>query len=97
MCIFYQSGFPCIVHVMNMWELHYRDGTTDVTRTLHFGTPSKYVQECFTRVLKGVISMATCIFPSKIKVWYPKANICLLQNKLVLSEKKIQEKLRKEE
>ncbi|XP_050729076.1 xaa-Pro aminopeptidase 1-like isoform X2 [Eriocheir sinensis] len=45
----------------------YKDGTTDVTRTFHFGTPSKFVQECFTRVLKGVISMATCIFPSKIK------------------------------
>lgn len=45
----------------------YRDGTTDVTRTLHFGTPSKFMQECFTRVLKGVISLATCVFPTKIK------------------------------
>ncbi|KAK8751817.1 hypothetical protein OTU49_010436 [Cherax quadricarinatus] len=45
----------------------YKDGTTDVTRTVHFGTPSKFMQECFTRVLKGVISMATCIFPTKIK------------------------------
>uniref|UniRef100_A0A0P4X235 Aminopeptidase P N-terminal domain-containing protein n=1 Tax=Scylla olivacea TaxID=85551 RepID=A0A0P4X235_SCYOL len=45
----------------------YKDGTTDVTRTLHFGTPSKFLQECFTRVLKGVISVATCIFPTKTK------------------------------
>ncbi|KAG7154775.1 Xaa-Pro aminopeptidase 1-like 2 [Homarus americanus] len=45
----------------------YKDGTTDVTRTLYFGTPSKFMQECYTRVLKGVISMATCIFPTKIK------------------------------
>ncbi|CAL4122456.1 unnamed protein product [Meganyctiphanes norvegica] len=45
----------------------YKDGTTDVTRTMHFGTPSKFEQECYTRVLKGMISMATCNFPSKIK------------------------------
>lgn len=45
----------------------YKDGTTDVTRTLHFGTPSKFEQECFTRVLKGVISVASCVFPSEIK------------------------------
>ncbi|KAK7063294.1 Xaa-Pro aminopeptidase 1 [Halocaridina rubra] len=45
----------------------YRDGTTDVTRTLHFGTPSKFEQDCFSRVLKGVIGVATCVFPSDIK------------------------------
>ena len=31
----------------------YKDGTTDVTRTLHFGIPTEYEKECFTRVLKG--------------------------------------------
>ncbi len=31
-----------------------QDGTTDVTRTLHFGTPSQHEKECFTRVLKGM-------------------------------------------
>lgn len=45
----------------------YRDGTTDVTRTFHFGTPSDYEKECFTRVLKGQIQMGTMIFPTKIK------------------------------
>ena len=30
-----------------------QDGTTDVTRTLHFGNPTEYEKECFTRVLKG--------------------------------------------
>lgn len=45
----------------------HRDGTTDVTRTMHFGTPSKFEKECFTRVLKGQIQLATCIFPEKIK------------------------------
>ncbi|XP_030841519.1 xaa-Pro aminopeptidase 1-like [Strongylocentrotus purpuratus] len=41
----------------------YRDGTTDVTRTFHFGTPTQHQKECFTRVLKGVISLATAVFP----------------------------------
>ncbi|KAK6639078.1 hypothetical protein RUM43_007348 [Polyplax serrata] len=45
----------------------FRDGTTDVTRTLHFGSPKEFERECFTRVLKGQIYLATAIFPSKIK------------------------------
>jgi Xaa-Pro aminopeptidase len=43
------------------------DGTTDVTRTWHFGTPSEYEKECFTRVLKGQIQMGAQIFPNKVK------------------------------
>ena len=27
-------------------------GTTDVTRTMHFGTPSEHQKTCFTRVLQ---------------------------------------------
>ena len=46
----------------------YKDGTTDVTRTVHFGTPTTFERQCFTRVLKGQITLATCIFPQKIKV-----------------------------
>lgn len=42
----------------------YRDGTTDVTRVLHFGLPTAYQRECFTRVLKGHIALCTAIFPS---------------------------------
>jgi Xaa-Pro aminopeptidase len=30
-----------------------RDGTTDTTRTTHFGTPTQEEIECYTRVLKG--------------------------------------------
>ncbi|GAB0092317.1 Xaa-Pro aminopeptidase ApepP [Sergentomyia squamirostris] len=45
----------------------YKDGTTDVTRTWHFGTPTVHHKECFTRVLKGQIAIATAIFPRKIK------------------------------
>ena len=37
----------------------YRYGTTDVTRTISFGKPSKYIKNIFTRVLKGHIAVAT--------------------------------------
>lgn len=30
----------------------YIDGTTDITRTVHFGEPSARERECFTRVLQ---------------------------------------------
>ncbi|KAK3097433.1 hypothetical protein FSP39_009611, partial [Pinctada imbricata] len=36
----------------------YLDGTTDVTRTLHFGTPSDYEKECYTRVFMGHCDLA---------------------------------------
>lgn len=45
----------------------YLDGTTDVTRTIHFGQPTDFEKECFTRVLKGQIKFARSIFPRKIK------------------------------
>ncbi|KAK3095170.1 hypothetical protein FSP39_011006 [Pinctada imbricata] len=45
----------------------YRDGTTDVTRTTHFGTPSSHVKECYTRVLKGHINLSSAIFPNGVK------------------------------
>ncbi|KAF6753773.1 putative Xaa-Pro aminopeptidase P [Ephemerocybe angulata] len=40
------------------------DGTTDVTRTWHFGTPKPEEIRAFTRVLQGHISIDTAIFPS---------------------------------
>nr|XP_022293537.1 xaa-Pro aminopeptidase 1-like isoform X1 [Crassostrea virginica] len=36
----------------------YLDGTTDVTRTFHFGTPTDYQKECYTRVLMGHVDLA---------------------------------------
>ncbi|CDO71158.1 hypothetical protein BN946_scf184845.g28 [Trametes cinnabarina] len=42
----------------------YLDGTTDVTRTLHFGTPSVEEKRCFTRVLQGHIAIDTAVFPN---------------------------------
>ncbi len=37
----------------------YKYGTTDVTRTISFNKPSKYLKNIFTRVLKGHIAVAT--------------------------------------
>jgi Xaa-Pro aminopeptidase len=41
----------------------YEDGTTDITRTLHFGTPSEEERRCYTRVAQGHIGLAMAIFP----------------------------------
>lgn len=41
----------------------YRDGTTDVTRTVHMGEPSEWQKECFTRVLQGHIAIDSAVFP----------------------------------
>jgi len=45
----------------------YKTGTTDTTRTLHFGQPTDYEKECFTRVLKGHIALASVTFPGRTK------------------------------
>jgi Xaa-Pro aminopeptidase len=42
----------------------YRDGTTDVTRTVAIGTPSAEMRDRFTRVLKGHIALAMARFPA---------------------------------
>jgi Xaa-Pro aminopeptidase len=41
----------------------YRDGTTDVTRTVAIGEPTAEMRDRFTRVLKGHIALATVRFP----------------------------------
>lgn len=41
----------------------YDCGTTDVTRTSHFGAPSEWQRETFTRVLQGHIGLAEAVFP----------------------------------
>ncbi|KAL1747023.1 peptidase M24, structural domain-containing protein [Schizophyllum fasciatum] len=40
------------------------DGTTDVTRTWHFGTPTDEERRANTRVLQGHIAIATAVFPN---------------------------------
>ncbi|KAF9358009.1 hypothetical protein BGX26_002649 [Mortierella sp. AD094] len=41
----------------------YLDGTTDITRTWHFQTPTAHEKRCFTRVLQGHIAIDSAIFP----------------------------------
>ncbi len=41
----------------------YLDGTTDITRTVAIGKPTREMQERFTQVLKGHIAVATAHFP----------------------------------
>lgn len=42
----------------------YEDGTTDVTRTIAIGRPSDEMRDRYTRVLKGLIALATVRFPA---------------------------------
>ncbi len=42
----------------------YRDGTTDVTRTIAVGTPTDEMRRRFTQVLQGHIALATAVFPT---------------------------------
>lgn len=42
----------------------YLDGTTDVTRTFHFGMPTEFEKECYTRVLLGHIDLANVRWPN---------------------------------
>lgn len=41
----------------------YLDGTTDTTRTLHFGEPKEMEKKAYTLVLKGVIALDQATFP----------------------------------
>ncbi len=43
----------------------YREGTTDITRTVAIGPPTAEMRENFTRVLRGHIGVATAIAPEK--------------------------------
>ncbi|KAJ1198918.1 hypothetical protein NDU88_002756 [Pleurodeles waltl] len=43
----------------------YLDGTTDITRTLHWGTPTSFEKEAYTRVLMGNIDLTTLVFPAE--------------------------------
>ncbi|XP_064472999.1 uncharacterized protein LOC135387796 isoform X2 [Ornithodoros turicata] len=45
----------------------YLDGTTDVARTLHYGTPAEYEKEIYTRVLMGMVDLFLTVFPEGTK------------------------------
>jgi Xaa-Pro aminopeptidase len=40
----------------------YKDGTTDITRTVHYGNPTKKEKEMYTRVLLGNLSLERLLF-----------------------------------
>lgn len=46
----------------------FTDGTTDVTRTVHFGQPSTEQIEAYTRVLMASIDLASFTFPQSLKL-----------------------------
>ena len=41
----------------------YRDGTTDITRTIAVGEPTRAMRDAYTRVLKGMIAISLSQFP----------------------------------
>ena len=46
----------------------YLDGTTDVTRAFHFGTPTDEEKEVFTRVLLGNLDLERLKWPASFKL-----------------------------
>ncbi|KAL5033125.1 hypothetical protein BDEG_21165 [Batrachochytrium dendrobatidis JEL423] len=62
-----EHGSCAIIDVNQMYlcdsGAQFLDGTTDVTRTLHFGTPSSREKDAFTRVLQGHIAIDMVVFP----------------------------------
>ncbi|XP_073293768.1 aminopeptidase P1-like isoform X1 [Primulina huaijiensis] len=42
----------------------YLDGTTDITRTVHFGKPTAHEKASYSAVLKGHIGLGNAIFPN---------------------------------
>ncbi|KAK8943774.1 hypothetical protein KSP40_PGU018290 [Platanthera guangdongensis] len=44
------------------WFLKYQDGTTDITRTVHFGNPSAHEKASYTAV--GHIALGEAVFPN---------------------------------
>lgn len=49
----------------------YLDGTTDTTRTTHFGgdkPPTDFQREAYTRVLRGVLDLERVVWPAKSRI-----------------------------
>lgn len=53
---------PCAVYLCDSGA-QYKDGTTDTTRTLHFGQPTEFEKRAYTLVLKGHVALDTAVFP----------------------------------
>ena len=58
----------------------YDCGTTDVTRTMHFGTPTEHQKTCFTRVLQvsesGHAGRGPQVLPREVHTWIRTENEC---------------------
>ncbi|KAK4711902.1 hypothetical protein R3W88_006415 [Solanum pinnatisectum] len=54
----------CALSIYMMVLLKYLDGTTDITRTIHFGKPSPHEKSSYMAVLKGHISLGNARFPN---------------------------------
>lgn len=46
----------------------YQEGTTKITRTIHFGVPTAEQKTAYTNVLKDIIRLSTLVFPDKLKM-----------------------------
>ena len=44
----------------------YLDGTTDVTRTFHFGNPTDEERDAYTRVLLGNLDILRMVWPKSV-------------------------------
>lgn len=44
----------------------YRDGTTDITRTIAIGDPGDEARACYTRVLQGMVAISRARFPKGV-------------------------------
>jgi len=42
---------------------NYKDGTTDFTRTIHYGLPTDLEREIYTRLVKGILAIEATCFP----------------------------------
>ena len=62
---------------MLLWDSggQYLDGTTDTTRTLHFGKPTEFEKQAYTRVLRGNLDLETVAFPRRINYSYKELEV----------------------
>lgn len=51
-----------------LYVYYFADGTTDVTRTVHFGQPSDEQIEAYTRVMMASIDLASFTFPNTLRL-----------------------------
>lgn len=45
----------------------YLDGTTKLSRTIHFGEPTQEQKTAYTNVLRGIIGLSTLVFPENLR------------------------------